>query len=184
MNRREWLEKVGGATAGTLMSQLVGTGTGVAAQESPRLGVENDTGRWLEIAESLKPTLRESVHVPLHIVRPVADSSRILRWRMEIVAPGSEIEKKLFRRGDNVTVDFGEHRTGYLSFTLRGEGVHMDAPTRLRLTFGEVPGDVAEDFYPYKGQLSEAWLPDEVFDVDDLPQTVRFPRVRWAAQRN
>jgi hypothetical protein len=38
------------------------------------------------------------------------------------------------------------------------------------------PKDVAEDFYPYKGQLSKAWLPDEVFNVDDLPQTVRFPR--------
>ena len=69
--------KVGGATAGALVSQLVGTGTGVAARESPKPGV--DAGRWLEIAESLRPTLRESVHVPLHIVRPVANSSQILR---------------------------------------------------------------------------------------------------------
>lgn len=52
----------------------------------------------------------------------------------------------------------------------------MDAPTRLRLTFGEVPGDVADDFYSYQGELSEAWLPDEVFNIDDLPQTVYVPR--------
>ena len=55
---------------------------------------------------------------------------------METVAPASELEKKLFRRGDSVILDFGEHRTGYLSFRLIGEGVHVDAPTRLRLILG------------------------------------------------
>ena len=47
---------------------------------------------------------------------------------------------------------------------------------RLRFTFGEVPTDVAEPFYPYKGSLSSAWLPDEVVNVDYLPQDVRLPR--------
>jgi hypothetical protein len=50
MNRREWLGKVGGTTAGVLMSQLVGTGAAVAAPESAKPGVENDTGiRLIEI---------------------------------------------------------------------------------------------------------------------------------------
>ena len=47
---------------------------------------------------------------------------------------------------------------------------------RLRFTFGEVPTDVAEPFYPYKGELSEAWLPDELINVDYLPHAVRMPR--------
>jgi len=47
---------------------------------------------------------------------------------------------------------------------------------RLRFTFGEVPTDVAEPLYPYSGQLSSAWLPDEVVNIDYLPQPVRMPR--------
>jgi alpha-L-rhamnosidase len=42
--------------------------------------------------------------------------------------------------------------------------------------FGEVAPDVAEPFYPYKGWLSSAWLPDETVNIDDLPQNVRLPR--------
>jgi hypothetical protein len=139
-------------------------------------GATNDHERRVNLAESLQPKLRETVESPISIVRPVADSSQFLRWRMETVSPAAEVEKQLFRRGDSVILDFGGHRTGYLSFVLKGEGVHIDAPARLRLTFGEVPSDVAEDFYPYKGMLSESWLPDEVINIDDLPKAIRLPR--------
>lgn len=178
INRREWLGKVGGITAGALMGQLVSTNASASNLTTSQGNIERETEtkRWLELAGSLKPTLRESVLSPTAIIRPIPDSSRFLRWRMETVAPAFELEKKLFRRGDSVILDFGEHRTGYLSFRLIGEGIHMDAPTRLRLTFGEVPGDVADDLYPYNGDLSEAWLPDELFNIDDLPQTVHVSR--------
>ncbi len=34
----------------------------------------------------------------------------------------------------------------------------MDAPLRLKLTFGEVPAELATPFDPYPGSLSRAWL--------------------------
>ena len=46
MNRRDWLAKMGGATAGALMTQLAGTGNGLAVREPAKRGVDSDTGRW------------------------------------------------------------------------------------------------------------------------------------------
>ena len=128
------------------------------------------------MAESLKPRLRETVQAPLLLVRPVAAPSAALRWRMEPEGPVDALAGRVLKKGDVFTLDFGGHRTGYLSFRLVGVGRGVDAPVRLRLTFGEVPTDVAEPFYPYKGGLSSAWLPDEVVNVDYLPQDVRLTR--------
>ncbi|EJD49631.1 Six-hairpin glycosidase, partial [Auricularia subglabra TFB-10046 SS5] len=48
---------------------------------------------------------------------------------------------------------------------------------RLRLTFGEVVRDVAEDFAPpSKGWLAESWLPQEVVNVDFMPHLLRMSR--------
>ena len=132
--------------------------------------------RWVALAESLKPTLHEAIQQPISIVRPVADASLYLRWRMEPEAPGSDLSQRLLHKGDTFILDFGGHRTGNFAFHLVGEGMSVDAPARLRLTFGEVPGDVAEPLYPYQGELSSSWLPEEIITVDYLPQVVRMPR--------
>jgi alpha-L-rhamnosidase len=129
MNRRQLLQGVGSMAAGAMIANQPANG-------------------WLEMAESLKPALRETVQSPLSIVRPVADSSLFLRWRMEQLSPGSDLETRLLKKGDSFIVDFGGHRTGHLSFTLIGEGRSIDAPARLRLTFGEVPSNVAEELLP------------------------------------
>jgi alpha-L-rhamnosidase len=175
MNRRELLAKTGLLASASILSlsEISASGMTHAASEPAD---SNDNVRWLKLAESLQPQLHEKVELPISIVRPVPDSSRFLRWRMETVSPAAEIEKQLLRKGDNVILDFGGHRTGYLSFILKAEGINIDAPTRLRLTFGEVPSDVAEDFYPFKGALSESWLPDEVMNIDEPPKEVQFPR--------
>ncbi|NDL61764.1 glycoside hydrolase [Enterobacteriales bacterium SAP-6] len=86
------------------------------------------------------------------------------------------LAQRTFNSGDSFIVDFGNHYTGYLAFHVGWSGKSSDAPVRLRLTFGEVPGDVAEPLYPYKGWLSASWLPDEIVNVDFLPQQVRVPR--------
>jgi hypothetical protein len=52
----------------------------------------------------------------------------------------------------------------------------VDAPARLKLTFGEIPAEVAEPFDPYKGELSRAWLQDELINIDVLPSVVELPR--------
>ena len=145
-----------------------------AGAQAGRAQTEGAHERWIRMAESLKPRLEESRRPPVSIVRPVADASRFLRWRMEPAAPAARLGERLFRRDDSFILDFGRHTTGYLTFALAGEGEAVDAPVRLRLTFGEVPADVAEPLDA--GTLSRAWLPDEIVNVDFLPRQVRLPR--------
>jgi hypothetical protein len=95
---------------------------------------------------------------------------------MEPDGTPESLGSKILRAGDSFIVDFGGHRTGYFSFFIEGVGRSVDAPCRLRLIFGEVPGDVAETLHPYKGMLSASWLPEEIITVDFLPQKVRLPR--------
>ena len=146
------------------------------AEPAPPEAVPAATNPLVAVAEQLKPALRETSQPPLSLVRPVAAPSEALRWRMESEGPAEALTGRVLKKGDVFTLDFGGHRTGYLSFRLAGVGRGVDAPVRLRLTFGEVPTDVAEPLYPYKGSLSSAWLPDEVVNVDYLPRDVRLPR--------
>jgi hypothetical protein len=95
---------------------------------------------------------------------------------MEEEVTGAELPKRLLHKGDQFILDFGDHRTGHFQFRLVGEGPSVDSPVRLKVTFGEVPGDVAEPLYPYRGTLSSAWLPEETITVDFLPQLVQMPR--------
>jgi len=95
---------------------------------------------------------------------------------MEPLAPAASLSQRLLRAGDSIVLDFGTHVVGYLSLSLRWEGQHMDAPTRVKMTFGEVPAEVAEPFDPHRGWLSRAWLQDEVINIDVLPATIRLPR--------
>lgn len=132
--------------------------------------------RWLETAERSKPRLHAIPVRPVDIVKPVADADQFLRWRMQRIAPPDDLDRRLMRRGDSVTLDFGRHLTGRLAFSIAGEGRGIDAPTRLKLTFGEVAPEVAEPFDPYHGALSRAWLQDETINIDVLPNTIELPR--------
>lgn len=132
--------------------------------------------RWLRVAERLKPKLIESPKTPAQWVRPVADSSRFLRYRMEPAGQIGQMSDRVMRDGDLTIVDFGEHFTGYFAFEVVSDGRIVDSPTRIRLTFGEVPAEVAEPLDRYHGSLSRAWLQDEVINIDVLPATIRLPR--------
>ncbi|OYT90670.1 MAG: glycoside hydrolase [Burkholderiales bacterium PBB3] len=99
-----------------------------------------------------------------------------MRFESQAACSIQELEQRSIRAGDSVIIDFGGHRTGYLSFKLRATGREADAPVRLRLVFGEVLNDVASPLYPYSAWLSQAWLPEEIITVDDIPQDVRVPR--------
>jgi len=162
VNRREFLE----------------TGALLAAAPQPvrTQSSASETERFLAVAESLKPKLRETVRRPVSLVRPIADASAFLSWRMEAAGPAAQLADRTLRRGDSFVVDFGGHLTGYLAFSLSGVGSAVDSPVRLKLVFGEVPGDVAVPFETYTGTLSRAWLPEEIITVDFLPRRVRLPR--------
>ena len=63
-----------------------------------------------------------------------------------------------FRLKKEITIDFGEHLTGYFSFSVRSTGLAADGPLRFKLTFGEVPSEVAVPFDSYtshSGQLGK-----------------------------
>ena len=173
MNRRNLL-----LTAAALGLSGVRVPTARAALKPipPKLPAGPPVQRWLDIAERLKPALIETEQAPLRLVRPVAEPASLLRFRMEEIGGPEMLETRALATGEAVTVDFGGHRTGYLSFDLAAQGRAADSPVRLRLTFGEAPPDVAEPLYPFTGSLSEAWLQDEIINVDDLPRRVRLPR--------
>jgi len=162
VNRREFL-----GTGGLLAAAAS------AAQAQSSAG---DTGRFIAIAESLKPKLHETVRKPLSLVRPAADSSAFFGWRMEPAGAIAELPTRSLRRGDSFTLDFGGHITGHFAFSISGIGSAVDSPVRLKLTFGEVPGDLAVPIETYSGSLSRAWLPDEIINVDFLPRRVSLPR--------
>lgn len=174
VSRRTLLKTAGGAAMVPLVAKLPAW---AGAPDAGGIGSDAaQRKRWVRLAESLKPGLHETVQEPLAMVKPVADAGLYLRWRMEPEAPGAALSKRLLKKGDSFILDFGGHRTGSFGFRLVGEGESVDAPARLKLTFGEVPGDVAEPLFPYKGQLSSSWLPEEIITVDYLPQAVRMPR--------
>ncbi|HEY0043654.1 MAG TPA: hypothetical protein VGB62_03805 [Allosphingosinicella sp.] len=165
MNRRDAFKVTGGALAAAALGIRP-----AFAQGAP--GVPD----FLAKAEAAKPVLRETLEAPLGLAEAIADPAEQLGWRIQPAGTAAEVETRVLQTGDSFIVDFGGHRTGYLSFDLIGVGRNVDAPARLRFVFGEVISDVAEPFHPYKGSLSEAWLPEETVTIDFLPQAVKLPR--------
>lgn len=179
ITRREMVVAGGGAlvTAAVAGLPALGKSVGSAVASGQALTLMRERqAQWLATAQTLIPALTTTVQAPLSLVRPVADDSLPLRFRMEREAAAEALEQRLLKKGDQFILDFGGHRTGHLAFDLLGEGKGVDAPVRLRLIFGEVPTDVAEPLYPYTGHLATGWLPDEVVNIDYLPQSVQLPR--------
>ena len=132
--------------------------------------------KWLEIAEASKPTLYRRDVKPNGLVKAKRNSHDFQGWRMHREAPISKLYKMVLGEGDKFILDFGEHIVGYLHFSLNFVGKAMGGPLRLKFIFGEVPAEVCEQFDPFKGTLSRAWLQDEVITLDTLPQTIHLPR--------
>ena len=191
MNRRTALffgsSMLAALTLGATDAFAAGQDTKAKTSEDPKTGddgaIRHETfeyappvAAFLAKAEAAKPKLIETVQGPVALVQTVADAAQPLGWRVEKVADATAIADKVLHKGDSMIIDFEGHRTGHLSFDLIGVGRGVDAPARLRLIFGEVVTDVAEPFHPYKGMLSESWLPEEIVTIDYLPQSVRLPR--------
>jgi hypothetical protein len=150
----------------------------VAEEEAKRINLPAGTpvAAFLDIAEALKPKLsRRSLNVKA-LVAPQPAPDRPLRFEMAHVADGAMLAQRSWQEGEVFHLDFGRHLTGYLSLRVIPTGSVADSPIRLRLTFGEVPTDVAEPLYPYRGWISAAWLPEETVTIDDLPADYWMPR--------
>lgn len=168
-------EALGAKTAGQL--PVVTSRTGPA--ETSAVAFADRRALWLEIAERAKPVLSERVVEPVAVVSSVADSAAFQGWRMERQGSVSEFYgdpfKGRIKQGKETVLDFGEHLTGYVTFTVDSQR-DMDGPLRLKMTFGEVPGEMNIPFDPYPSTMSRAWLQDEVVTLTELPATVTIPR--------
>lgn len=127
---------------------------------------------FLAKAEALAPKLyREEVRpVGTVEIRPSgSDYTAVsLSQRFERSAP--------LARNDRICLDFGDHQVGCLSFSLTPVGSPPDAPTFLKLRFGEIPYEIAADLTDYNGEVSRSWFQEELIHVDVLPGVVRLPR--------
>lgn len=106
---------------------------------------------FLQKAEALKPTL----------------------YIRHVSAPGSE---KPLKKGDSLTLDFGEHLVGYVTLKLGFTGSHPDAPVWLRLKFAEREQELTENVEDYHGWISASWVQQEQIHVGVLPCELRLPR--------
>lgn len=131
---------------------------------------------WLQKAEQTQPQLIESIKLPVSLVSLVKDETVFQHWKAVKSDPVDTLYSKSFKKQSGVVVDFGEHLTGYFSFSLEDFGRAADAPLRIKFTFGEVPSELATPFDPYPGGLSRAWLQDEIITISDLPSTITIPR--------
>ncbi len=131
---------------------------------------------WLQKAEISTPKLIETVKAPVSLVTLVKDEKVFQHWKAVKSDPVDTLYSKSFKKQSGVVVDFGEHLTGYFSFSLEDFGRATDAPIRIKFTFGEVPSELATPFDPYPGGLSRAWLQDEIITVSDVPSTITIPR--------
>lgn len=131
---------------------------------------------WLQKAEQYKPALTVTEKSPQTVVKIVPDEQAFQGYKTVNINPIDSLYTMPFRLRKNVTIDFGEHMTGYFSFSVRSTGLAADGPLRFKLTFGETPAEVTVPFDSYKEGLSRAWLQDEVVSVMYVPQTITVPR--------
>lgn len=131
---------------------------------------------WLQKAQANIPVLNTTPKKPVGLVKLVSSTAAFQGWKAEPTISVDSFYKHSFFKQKEVILDFGEHITGYFSFKITPSGRTPDAPVRLKITFGEVPSEIATPFEPYKGTLNRAWLQDETVDIMELPATVKISR--------
>ncbi|WP_163711312.1 alpha-L-rhamnosidase-related protein [Mangrovibacterium lignilyticum] len=132
--------------------------------------------QWIEKAEALKPKLTETIVKPATLVELVQNENAFQGWEARKVAPIDSLYSKSIRQIKEVIVDLGDHYTGYFTFKLKTIWGAADSPVRFRLTFGEVPAELATPFDPFPGTISRAWLQDEQMTIMNVPSTNTLSR--------
>ncbi len=127
--------------------------------------------RWLQRSEESMPILKYETKTPVAIVRLIKDESAFQGYRMEKCGDINDLYQESFSKHDGVIIDFGEHLTGFLNFTLELlDDRDADAPTRLKFTCVEVPGELAPiTFDSNVCGLSRAWIQDEQITLPTIP---------------
>ena len=130
----------------------------------------SDSKEWLRKAEACKPELSYQTISPVKAVRSVQDAKAFQGWRMEDAGQPDILFNEPFKKHPAITLDFGNHYTGYLTFSIKPDGLKAaDAPVRLKFTFTEVPGELNTPLEPYKGGLARSWVQDEIVTIMSVP---------------
>lgn len=112
-------------------------------------------------AEELKSPLKTKTVFPENkvIIKNAPDAFQGLKAE----AFGKAEFPLVFMANDEIILDFGDHYTGYLSFSLENDGLIKitDAPVKLHFYFGEFPFEITADPEEYKGGLGSGWLQNE-----------------------
>ncbi|WP_238996753.1 sugar hydrolase [Paenibacillus pinistramenti] len=146
-----------------------------SVQRSEKAGIQKN-GKFTAMAEQLAPYLYEEDIQPFFLVKLLADPDVIHGWRTEQEEVAQTLESMELGKGDSVILDFGDHRVGRLSFDVVPVGSPPDAPLYLKLTFGEMPVEMAVPFTEYNGWLSRSWLQEEHKHIDVLPAHLELER--------
>ena len=93
-------------------------------------------------ADELRPKLASVTRDPQRLLNFVPDSESFFHLRAGDVKSPHLLPTCEMSRGDHVILDYGLHMVGKLTFTITAHGLNIDAPCRLRITFGETPLDV------------------------------------------
>lgn len=127
-------------------------------------------------ADELKRELHVIKKVPTSLVEIRKNKHYVHGWKAEKVADIGALFNASYGKGDSVVIDFGDHQVGQLVLKISAIGSPPDAPLHMRLTFGEMPLEIGEDFSTYNGWVSSSWLQQETLYVDILPQKLKLPR--------
>jgi len=130
---------------------------------------------WLLKAEENTPLLTETVQRPVGIVKAIADDASYQGWKTVVSGRTDSLYAQPFK-SPGIIMDFGEHLTGYVTLSLSSGKKTPDSPAKFKLTFGEMPCEMAVPFDPFPGTLSRAWMQDETITVETMPCTIEIPR--------
>lgn len=138
---------------------------------------EGKRERWLKAAEDAKPEFVYTTAKPVAVVKAVKDESAFQGWRYEREGSPEDLYGKSFKTLETVTLDFGKHMVGYFTFHTKTLDRCMDAPVRLKFTFGELPAELNTPFDPWsKDRLGRGWMQDETVTLTRLDEWIRIPR--------
>lgn len=161
----------------SLLSAVLIAVSGIVIQAVPSEGsYAHKRAEWLRKSQEAMPVLAETICRPLSLVTTVEDPSSFQGWRVDKVGEVADYYSSSINEMPDVMVDFGRHMTGYFTFHIKTVQGVQDAPIRLKLTFGEVPSEMAVPFDPFPGTLSRAWMQDEVITLYTIGEEVTIPR--------
>lgn len=134
-----------------------------------------DGDKLLSIAEGLKPNLISERVKPSRFVELTNDENCLHNWRVDTIKSDNLFPIKMAEK-ESLTVDFGDHHVGYLSFKWSSYNRPVDAPVRFKITIGEMPCEIGDDITEYNGWICPTWYQEEIILMDNIPGELKLSR--------